>query len=754
MIASRTDPQRLGIVGILALLAVGLLAGLPSAKAGEPPAPQTEAPAGADEAPAPSGTAAVREQGGASARPLILSPLMPPGTLPLPALPESFRQENGVTPAESAPSHEVSLAESADGSSSLPGADGERLAPPDLAAIGLDEPDPAAGLPMDLWRASERRVISRLMSGLPVFGVAPAARERALRLMLIAAPFAPAGADDDGITLLRVRFDRLAAAGEVDRLLALGERLPPDFSDPKIVAHLIDAMLLVGRYDEACRLAETENRRDGSARWLIVLILCRALAGDTAGIDFLVGLLSETPGEEADGSSLPPPLAALGMRLADEINGIDPPAPAPGPDSYRDTRLTAALLALARLSRAPLPLAAVERADLLVLAALLGEEITTPAARLAAAHAALVNGIAPVERIAAIYAALRFASEERAALIENLLATQSESPSAVPAQSALLLDEARIEAALFQWVSAASGPADMLERAARALASSPVERAERLARLFSLPLAAIDPTAALGAHAASAFDIFLLAERPLTAWRWWLAGDSFALDGNPDDPLTVEEIRSLDRRAAVAAAALDSASLGIDGKILYARLARGALSLPPDRRARWLDIVLAHLDALGLPHAPLALELETFTPPDATRTVEGARAPIRATLWGRMMRAAIAGRNGEAMLAALILDAEAHGGGQWSNATTPRPFAEAAATAAISGLVYAGALDSARLLAARHLLISLWQAERPFPTAEPSPDAGEAGTLGTHGAGDAGKAGDDRAAPTDAPPPA
>ncbi|RMF13265.1 MAG: hypothetical protein D6757_08285, partial [Alphaproteobacteria bacterium] len=678
MTASRTDPPRLGILGILALLVVGLLAGRPSAKAGEPPTPRTEAPAGVDEVSAPRIPATVTEQGGARARPLILSPLLPPGTLPLPALPESSGQENGIPPAESAPAHEASMAQSADETPSLPGADGERLAPPDLAAIGLDEPDPAAGLPMDLWRASERRVISRLMADLPVSGVAPAARERALRLLLIAAPLAPAGADDDGATLLRVRFDRLAAAGEVDRLLALGERLPPDLSDPKIIAHLVDAMLLVGRYDEACRLAEAENRRDGTARWLIVLTLCRALAGDTAGIDFLVGLLSETPGEKSDGSSLPPPLAALGMRLADEINGIDPPAPAPGPESYRGTRLTAALLALARLSRASLPLAAVERADPLVLAALLGEEITTPAARLAVAHAALVNGIAPVERIAAVYAAHRFASEERTALIENLLAAQSQGPADGPAESALLLDEARIEAALFQWVSAAGGPADMLERAARALAISPIPRAERLARLFSLPLAAIDPTAALGAHAASAFDIFLLAERPLTAWRWWLAGDSFALDGNPDDPLTVQEIRSLDRRAAVAAAALDSASLGLDGKTLHARLARGTRPLPPDRRARWLDVVLAHLDALGLPHAPLVLELETFTPPDATGTVEGSRAPVRATLWGRMMRAAITGRNGEAMLASLILDAEAHGGGQGSNATPPRPFAVAA----------------------------------------------------------------------------
>ncbi|RMF13340.1 MAG: hypothetical protein D6757_08205 [Alphaproteobacteria bacterium] len=78
----------------------------------------------------------------------------------------------------------------------------------------------------------------------------------------------------------------------------------------------------------------------------------------------------------------------------------------------------------------------------------------------------------------------------------------------------------------------------------------------------------------------------------------------------------------------------------------------------------------------------------------------------------------------------------------------------AAATAAIAGLAHVGALDSARLLAARHLMISLWQAERTFPTAEPSPDAGEAGTPGTHGAGDDGKAGDDRAAPSDAPPPA
>ncbi len=752
MTVSRIEPRRSRIFLLIACLLAGTgswtgsrtaLAARQSAPA--PSGSATAAPAATDDEASQDHDAP--QDRDRRARSLILSPLLPPRTLSLPALPRTGKDEDAAHEAEGAGNTRDAAQEArVPGGTETPATpEAERLAPPDPAAIGLDEPDPAAGLPIDLWAGSARPVVARLMAQLPVSGVAPAARERALRLLLLAAPPAAAvgatdpddvdGGDDrdDGRSLLRIRFERLAAAGEADRLLALAERLPPGFEDARIAGHVVDAMLLVGRYDEACRLAEDESRRDGAARWLVALTLCRALAGDAAGVDFLLGVLSETAGEEADGSALPPPLPALATRLADEIEGIDPPTPAPSPDGYRNTRLTPALVALARLSRAPLPLAAVENAPPAMLPALLGEETLTPAARLAAAHAALRSAVVPPERVAAVYAAHRFADGERDALIAARLSLAQLEPvedatkkdvtrrdageedaaeeDAAPARAGTAFEEARIEAAFFQWVSEATRPVTVLDRAARALAAAPAGRAERLARLLSLPLAAVDPTEAFGARAAGAFDVFMLAGRPSTAWQWWMAGDAFAAGGS-DVSGTAELVRALDRRLAIAAAGIGLAETGFDAQELHARLARGVRALTPEARARWLDVALVHLAALGMPEAPLRLRLAALARGAAE---DGAVPAVRAALWARTMRAAVEGRRGETMLGALLLDAEAHGGGLPA-AAGPAPLAPAAGAAAVAGLTRSGAQRTARRLAVRHLLTGLWRAERASGT--------------------------------------
>ena len=144
----------------------------------------------------------------------------------------------------------------------------EALLPP----LGL-VPASSTGLPVDLWRGSEVKTLSRLIARVPVRDY-PAMQSLLYTLLLTESrPPAGDGAED---ALLMARVDRLFALGATDPVQALMQRADPTANRDRF-AYWFDSTLLTGDEDRACTalIARPYLAPDDRAR-----IFCIARRGD------------------------------------------------------------------------------------------------------------------------------------------------------------------------------------------------------------------------------------------------------------------------------------------------------------------------------------------------------------------------------------------------------------------------------------------------------------------------------------------
>ncbi len=175
-----------------------------------------------------------------------------------------------------------------------------RLGSIDLEAVGtLDSGN--GGLGRNMWRGSKRHVVLRLMSRLSDQIDSPSLRELAGRLLLSAAvpPAAQVGGPAD--SLLKLRIEHLAALGQIEGLEELLRVVPERNADESIQRARVEAYLLAGNADQACRsVRNVVGQGEQSLYWQKALVFCQIHAGEMAGAALGVGLLREQSSGDED----------------------------------------------------------------------------------------------------------------------------------------------------------------------------------------------------------------------------------------------------------------------------------------------------------------------------------------------------------------------------------------------------------------------------------------------------------------------
>ncbi len=175
-----------------------------------------------------------------------------------------------------------------------------RLGTIDLEAVGtLDSGN--GGLGSDMWRGSKLHVVLRFMSRLSDQIDSPSLRELAGRLLLSAA-VPPAGrVKSESDSLLKLRIEHLAALGQIEGLEELLRVVPERNADEAIQRARVEAYLLAGNADQACRsVRNVVGQGKQSLYWQKALVFCQIHAGEMAGAALGVGLLREQSSGDED----------------------------------------------------------------------------------------------------------------------------------------------------------------------------------------------------------------------------------------------------------------------------------------------------------------------------------------------------------------------------------------------------------------------------------------------------------------------
>jgi hypothetical protein len=184
-------------------------------------------------------------------------------------------------------------------------------------SVGILTPG-ADGLSLGIWQGSDRDAVSRLLRRLPGRTLSPALYGLAHRLLLTAAAapgdrtgVAPTG---DPVALLRARLEALLAIGDLSGLRGLLGVVPQGHDDEVIARVRVQAELLAGSEQEACRIVRNSvGIYHDSGFWPKALVFCQFLSGEGDQAELGLGLLREQGGEDH----------AAFITLADRYAGLD-----------------------------------------------------------------------------------------------------------------------------------------------------------------------------------------------------------------------------------------------------------------------------------------------------------------------------------------------------------------------------------------------------------------------------------------------
>lgn len=516
----------------------------------------------------------------------------------------------------------------------------------DIAVDRLDSLDPSAigvwldgdtpPFPVTLWQGSRRAMLAALLPALPSDSISPEIRALSLRLLLSPAAI-PSGRDDRRLgDLLAVRLGRLAAAGAVEELIALSDRVPPPARTMEIEALRADALLAFGDYQRACEIARDAIMASGATRWLRMVALCDALDGNRAGAGLRLGLLEESG--ESDFA-----FSTLIDALSNEVAGTPRPLDA---SVFAERRtLDPVLFALARLVRAPLPEPLLAAAPPLLLSELARTPHLPAEARLPLAEKAAALGRLPAATLAALYDSLSFSDAERAAIFASIdydrTLLRGDAPSEALAATEGRVEGARLTALLYHLASKATDNGERLRWIEIGIEQA--LRHDRLAVTAAVYERLISAIPAADLHAGYAYDIgrlHLLNGKPDEALAWLAAAEQAAGGGNAD------AAQARDRLWPLMLLADTSGLIGHDAARLDAwwRSFADQPSAESLGDASRFALILA---AFGH-HLPDALELELMSAPPVRSL---APSPLA---WKALLLATQDDRLGDAMLSGLV----------------------------------------------------------------------------------------------------
>lgn len=496
----------------------------------------------------------------------------------------------------------------------------------------------SGGLPVGMWRGTDRAFVERLLPALPVVPESAALRDLARRLLLSSAE-APAG--EARLDLTTVRAGRLAALGDRRAAAELLGGMPDSQLDAAAARLRLESAWLAGDVERACgEVPELIRRFDQDVYLHKSLIFCQAKSGQTDEAALGLGLLREQGHDDR-----------LFFELVDVLAGNDETADV-GAELAEPKGLHLAMLAAAGQS---LPEGAETAADPDLLATRLAA--ASEAERLALTEQAVAVGLAEPDELARLYRAEPATPDE--------LAAAADLDPKTPHDRAVLYQAAQAAAA----PAARAGLIETALAAARRDGGYPVA-----ARIYLPMIERIAPEAANAAFAETAGRALYLGGRYELAAAWTDLARAEA-PRNPEAAAAVPVLSLLTRVAGGGEPlAWDAAAVAA-----WRQAQEAGGDAEADLRAARLFAVL---DGLGQPAGP------------AWRVLADPAAPGEAVLphpalWFALGDAAAAGRIGETvMLALFVLGPDGPGGSH--------PVALARALSALRGI---GLEEEARAIA-------------------------------------------------------
>ncbi|WP_142850129.1 antifreeze protein [Telmatospirillum sp. J64-1] len=430
--------------------------------------------------------------------PLRLLPL-PGGGMPSPAPQgEQSFQDWPSEPAAAPVEREVAPR------SDIPWIEVQELKAPSAAAVGILE-EAQGGFGLDMWSGTRLALVQRLLPHLPAVSDSPAMRDLSRRLLLSTARV-PEG-KGNGESLLKLRFERLWAMGDVDGMMRLLQAVPASAVTPEIQRFKFDALLLRGDTKGACRELPVLIKRSPSDYLTKGQAFCQLLDGRMREAGLTLELLRE------QGHQDPAFFAAaetiMGQRRNDPIKSLNDPDP-----------LQLAALIQAKL---PLPTDVVESRRPAVLAAIAANDETAMEIRLRAAERAERFGALSTQILRDLYNNTTFTEQELGAPLSQV-------------DTAL---GARGHALFFRLAQMEAAPNVRAEIIARALNRAQNDgRFADASRIYAPLILSLRPSSELvwfSGHAARA----LLAAGEIDGARVWGDVAARASRNNPDAAATV-----------------------------------------------------------------------------------------------------------------------------------------------------------------------------------------------------------------------
>jgi len=365
----------------------------------------------------------------------------------------------------------------------------QSLSPTVAGAVGLLDVA-NGGLPADMWRGSDARIVTGLLPKLPAATGSAAMNDLARRLLLsVAQP--PDGVDP--AAFLGMRVERLVALGqgaEVESLL----RGAGDLANaPEVREARINQLLLNGDVLTACPLVRQVVRDDPSAYWQKALVFCQRVDGELTQADLGLSLLAD------QGVELSPTFLELDRALQG----------APGVKISSMAEADPLLVAMAVEAEVAIPVDAAQTDDPAVLVALARNPAVALDTRLVAAEKSVAQAVLDAKVLAVTYDEVTFDAQDLA----NALTRAQQ------------LGGAKGRALLFQAAQAqpsATGRAEVY----RALLLNAAKEGglvtySAAARAIRQELTALRPMPELNWFAPDALTALLVGGDPQAAARWW-----------------------------------------------------------------------------------------------------------------------------------------------------------------------------------------------------------------------------------------
>lgn len=538
---------------------------------------------------------------------LLLAPMAAGAEAPTSLLPAAPGAPLGPQAAPfSAPPPSVPLPEGV-------GARGDRiqvqdLAAPDINSTGLLD-EAHGGFGRDMWAGSSLAVVSRVLPLLPAPLPWHSLGGLERRLLLTGAQ-PPAGRPAGGESFLKLRADRLWAMGDADSLAQLLKSAPDNIFTPELRHLQIDAALVTGDGQTACRQAGLLRQMAPADPYPAkVQVYCQFTSGKGNEAGLGVDLLREQKINDPAFFAAADALGGLGAGKLDVFTGASPLA-----------------LAMAGAAKLPLPEAVVAgNPPAWTTRAVAAMPDATLEARLLAAEKAEAFGLMDTD-------ALRRAFQEATFTTQELAQPLGGAATDKGVKSRALLLRAAIE----QGQPAAK--AEIITRALTLTSDGPGYFTS--ARLYAPLIAQMHPSAELAGFAAPAARALFAAGRPDLAAGWVALARSLAANGEQ----ATNAAAGLWPLARLAAT--DGQPAAVPSGVLAA-WRKTRVDLPPAAQQRRALIAFGLLAALG-DKVSGDDWLMLFDGPQTTST------PVRPLIWHGLRVATEDLRQAETVLYALI----------------------------------------------------------------------------------------------------